>query len=244
MTCKNCGNITVSNYCSECGQSTNVDRINFKNLLLELPNNIFQIDKGLFFTLKELSTRPGHSIREYLLGKRKNHFKPIAYLLILSTIYFLVTRFSVGGTFINDVIEGYVTGANGNEKSQRQIEILKLLSDNYAYTILFLLPVYSLASYLAFRRSEYNYFEHIVLNSYITGHQAILYSVAALLCGIVATEDVVMIPALILSVSFAIWTMLQFFNKRSRVKVFFLAILTYIISFVLIALLSGLLVLF
>lgn len=39
--------------------------------------------------------------------------------------------------------------------------------DNYAYTTLFLVPLVSLAPYVAFLGKGYNYFEHLILNLYV-----------------------------------------------------------------------------
>ena len=78
MNCKNCGNIVEGEYCNHCGQRSNVGRITLSSLLNELTESIFQIDRGFFYTLTQLFARPGKSIREYLNGKRRKHFKPIA----------------------------------------------------------------------------------------------------------------------------------------------------------------------
>jgi hypothetical protein len=86
MNCKNCSQIINGNFCTHCGQSTKVDRINLSNFLSELSEGIFQINKGLFYSVKELFLRPEYNIRAYLNGKIKNHFKPIAYVFILSTV--------------------------------------------------------------------------------------------------------------------------------------------------------------
>lgn len=69
MICKNCKNTFEGNFCNRCGQSSKVRKINFRYVLDEVPNSIFQIDRGFLFTVKELFTRPGHSIREFIKGK-------------------------------------------------------------------------------------------------------------------------------------------------------------------------------
>jgi ascorbate-specific PTS system EIIC-type component UlaA len=74
------------NFCQHCGQNTNVDKINLPNFLHELSDSIFQINKGILFTIRELFVRPGESIREFIKGKRKYHFKPVAFALVMSTV--------------------------------------------------------------------------------------------------------------------------------------------------------------
>ena len=43
--------------------------------------------RGIFFTIKALFTRPGHMLREYILGHRANYFRPFPLLIILATLY-------------------------------------------------------------------------------------------------------------------------------------------------------------
>lgn len=66
MICKNCNTNFKGNFCNNCGQSCNIERINAKYLLAELSLFLLQLERGIFFTIKELFLRPGHCIREYL----------------------------------------------------------------------------------------------------------------------------------------------------------------------------------
>ncbi|TCI92180.1 DUF3667 domain-containing protein [Tenacibaculum sp. M341] len=176
MTCKNCGNTVIGNYCSNCGQSTKVNNINLSNFITEVSNSVFQIDKGFFFTLKELFVRPGHSIREFINGKRKNHFKPIAFILTLSTIYFLISKISDGHTIIDNFLASASDAGDKHNLNTSSSNLAKWLSNNYAYTALLLLPVFSFATYISFVDFKKNYLEHIVINAYVTGQQTIFYS--------------------------------------------------------------------
>jgi len=229
MNCKNCQHTINGNYCPNCGQRTTVARINFSNFSKEFTTSVFQIDRGFFYTLKELFLRPGKSIREYLSGKRKNHFKPIAYVLVLSTIYFLMSQFFGTQTYLGDALEGFAEGTKDRAGEDEKITVLKWFVEHYAYTTLFLIPVYSLASYLVFYRVGYNYLEHIVLNSFITGQQAIFYSISSVF-SLVINEDLLVSVTLFISIFYAFWVFWQFFSVQSRVAVFFRSILTYVIS--------------
>ncbi len=179
MECKNCGNIANGFYCPHCAQKTKVDRITFRSLLEEISDTVFQINKGFLYTIKELFVRPGHTIREYLEGKRKNHFKPIAFVFTLSTIYFFISRWIDSDTFLSEIFESFTQSAYDNndkfEGTKALIKVFKWLTNNYAYTILTLLPLYSLASYFSFLGTKFNYLEHLALNAYISGQQAIIF---------------------------------------------------------------------
>ena len=86
-TCVNCGMPVEGKYCSNCGQSTEEHTINLHFLWHDIQHGLFHFDKGILFTVKELFTRPGHSIREFIQGKRVQHFKPVSLVLILATVY-------------------------------------------------------------------------------------------------------------------------------------------------------------
>lgn len=230
MKCKNCEAIVISKFCSNCGQNSNVSKITISKLLQDLTESIFQFNSGLLFTLKELFTRPGNSIQEYLLGKRKNHFKPIAYVLVFSTIYFLITRMTSQNTWVDDLISGFFKGAYDTEEAGKLPKIVAWFANNYAYTTLLLIPIFSLASYLSFRKYETNYLEHIVLNCYTTGHQAICYTIFSLLNAIVDFYYLELFPALI-ATAYIFWVFSQFFDKENRFTNFLRSILTYILYF-------------
>lgn len=232
MTCKNCNEIIDGNFCSNCGQSTKIERINLANFLQELSESIFQIDRGFFYTLKKLFIRPGHSIRAYLQGKRKNHFKPITYALFLSTVYFLVSQLTGTPTFIGDFLEGFARADSEAATAIQQIKVITWFADNYAYTVLMLLPVYSLASFITFKKSSYNYLEHFVLNTYITGQQAIIYTIAAVFNLWFEYNDFIVFITLAISFFYAFRVFIQFFSTYSRVTVVLRFVLTYILSLV------------
>lgn len=232
MRCKNCDQVVDGNFCTHCGQKTKVDKINLPNFLNEVSETVFQVNRGLFYTIKELFVRPGHCIREYLSGKRKYHYKPIAYAFTLSAIYFLISKLTTGETFVSDFIEGFSV-YESEDRSMERLTYLNWFAENYAFTVLLLLPLYSLASYLAFLKSGFNYLEHFVLNAYITGQQAIIYSAFAIIASIISDSDIVALITICISVAYAFIVFWQFFFKQSRVAVVFRSILAYAIYLIL-----------
>lgn len=230
MICKNCGTVASGNYCSNCGQRTDIGRLNFSYLLKEITDSFFQLNHGFFYTLRELFIAPGKSITEFLNGKRKKYFKPISYLFILSTIYFLVTIAIDERTWIGDFISGWNEGSR--EKDAEVQLILIWFSENYAYSTLFLVPIFSLASYLSFFRLKKNYIEHIVINSYITGQQAILYSLFAVV-GLVIENKLLEIAPFAASASYNIFVYYKIFDDGNRVINVLRSIGTYIIYLIL-----------
>lgn len=228
MICKNCGHSIDGNFCSHCGQNSKVGRINFPNFLNQVSESILQIDKGFFFTLKELFVRPGNSLKEFLSGRRKNHFKPIAYALTLSTLYFLLTQITDQNTWIDDLISGWIEGAEGQVSVAQIPGVLTWFSKNYAYSTLILLPVFSLASYLSFFKFDKNYLEHMVINSYITGHLAIFYTLFAIAHTFIESDIMEMLPVL-LAVSYTCWVFWQLFSECKPITKILRLIITYML---------------
>jgi len=232
MDCKNCGQLVKGTYCSHCGQNSNVGKITLSGLLKDIVNNVFQIDKGFFFTLKELFLRPGISIEEYLNGKRKKYFKPITYVLSMSTIYFLTTKIVGQPTWLDSFFSGF-TSQTFQDAGQKQVPpFLSWFANNFAYSTLLLLPVFSLASYLSFRRLGSNYAEHLVINSYITGQQAVFYSFSTLI-HLLWSSDMLAWLQVLMSIGYAIWVFTSFFREEHTVKSILRSLSTYIIYLVL-----------
>ncbi|MDW3196522.1 MAG: DUF3667 domain-containing protein [Cytophagales bacterium] len=240
MECKNCGETFKGNFCPNCGQRATVEKLNAKNFIKEVSGSVFQINKGLLFTMREMFLRPGQSIFNYLEGKRKPFFKPIAYAFTLSTIYFLISRLFGGETFINAFATGWSNGATDEGIDGKGVEMLDWFVANYGYTVLLLLPIFSLASHLAFRKFRRNYLEHVVLNAYVTGHQALISVVFAILSGIIGKSDLLEIIGLTVSIGYATWVFWQFFTAASRIGILVRTFFTYMLYLVLATFFTGL----
>jgi len=237
-TCKNCGHQYEGNFCNNCGQTSNTKEINFGSILKEIQHSVLQIDKGILYTTKELITRPGHTIREYLYGKRVKHFKPFAYILILSTIYVLLTRFSNKTTFLEEIFRGLTDGMKDaeNDKSKENLEffvsLLQWMKNNYAYTTLMTIPIISLASYWSFYKAKYNYFQHLILNAYVAGQRTAVYLMLLPIVYIVSdqkVDDIIDHSKIALGILLTFWSYNQFFDKLSPISKILRTVLTYIL---------------
>ena len=89
--CKNCQNNLIDNYCGKCGQKSSVNKITFKETFHDFMDTVFSVNAPLWITLKLLILSPGRLFREYLNGRRKRYYKPVAFF-ILTTIVYLVLR--------------------------------------------------------------------------------------------------------------------------------------------------------
>ena len=96
MKCLNCGNEFEGNYCPECGQSAETGRFTMKFIFENLAAAIISRDGSIWFTLKNLFTRPGSMITDILGGKRKKYFSPFPMLFFALTLYILITSVTTG----------------------------------------------------------------------------------------------------------------------------------------------------
>ena len=88
--CLNCGTEFEGNFCPECGQNAETGRFTMRFIFENLLAAFLSKDGGIWFTLKNLFTRPGAMIVEILKGKRRRYFSPFPMLFFVLTFYLLL----------------------------------------------------------------------------------------------------------------------------------------------------------
>jgi hypothetical protein len=100
-------------------------------------------------------------------------------------------------------------------------------------TFLFV-PVYSIGSFLSFRKQDYNFYEHIYLNTFLAS-QRLLIRIATfpLLVILDGTENIFLFRDMLIlaDIVLMVWSYTQFFNKVKRIKAVLLSVLSYAIFF-------------
>ena len=92
--CLNCNTEFEGKFCPECGQSAETGRFTMKFIFENLLAAFISKDGGIWFTLKNLFTRPGAMIVEILKGKRRRYFSPFPMLIAVLTVYILLFTFT------------------------------------------------------------------------------------------------------------------------------------------------------
>lgn len=238
VSCKNCGMNFTGNYCPQCGQPASTQKITFRVVLHDLQYGIIHFNRGFFFTIKELFTRPGPTIKEYLQGKRVRHYRPISLLLILSTLYiFLFHYFKVDLVNIED---------NANPENEIILEAGAWIQTNFALTELLFLPLFSLITFIILYKYGNNYFEHIVINAFI-GCQSMTLKICAfpLLIFLKPSSGIYLSRAILLiSILLMFWTFSGLYIGYNRflllLRTVVIVLLMYITSVVIILLFAGL----
>jgi hypothetical protein len=230
VTCKNCDKQFEGHYCSNCGQSSKTEQLSFHFLVHEIQHALVHLDKGFLYTARELFTRPGHTVREFIEGKRVKHFKPFSLVIVLTTIlailyhYFNIDFFQ-GRGFNNDPQTTGITPQKINE----------WLLNHFSLTTFIFLLFSSIASYLVFKKYKYLFVEHLVINAFLSGQHLlvhlVLFPVIYLSNG---TPYFTLVSALLnlINLMFSIWLFVQFFHTHSKIRIFFLSLGAYFLAII------------
>lgn len=93
--CKNCGHHYEGHYCNECGQKAKTGKLTLRSVIDNWAYGLTNCDTGILFTYKELFTRPGHMLADYIRGKRVIYFQPFPMLFITAGLYGLLSEILV-----------------------------------------------------------------------------------------------------------------------------------------------------
>lgn len=156
VVCLNCNEPLQGNFCIHCGQSAKTHRFTLKHIFThDFLERLFHLDKGIFFSIRELLTRPGHSTRDYINGKRitrVNHFSLLIILILIFSLLEHVTPFH------------FTDLTDGEKEIFEAMDVM--LKDHPKIIFIGILPLYALTSYIFFRKANQNYAENIVINSF------------------------------------------------------------------------------
>lgn len=236
--CLNCASPTTSKFCPNCGQKTSVHRYSFKHFVEhDLIHGIWHVDNGIFFTIKELFTRPGHSVREFINGKRVAYFSFITLLvLILTFSHFLEEYVKVK---LPDLMPENGRGAMND---------LQEFTKKYPKSILLLtIPFYSIFSFLWFRKAKLNLTEHFVLNSYRTVAESLitlLFIIVTLFYTNITMLTIFYSLISLFAILYAFWFYRQFFSvygysNKSLILRSIAVVLSYVFLSILVGLIMG-----
>jgi len=219
ITCKNCQQIYTGNYCNNCGQTADTHKINIHFLWHEIQHGLLHFDQGIPYSIKQLFTRPGDSIREFIEGKRVRHFKPLSLVVVLAAFYgFLYHYFDI------DLFS--------NEKSADVSDFNELIAHHYSWVTIACIPLYTIGTAIAFRKQGYNFVEYFVLNTFKASQrlfvQILIFPFLLYYKGTPHVQDITNL-VYIIGVILIFWTNIQFFNKISKTKAFFLSALSHVI---------------
>jgi len=180
----------------------------------DIVHGIWHVDKGIFYTIKELFTRPGHSIREYVEGKRAKHFNFVSLILIgLAISIFLDPYIKVQ---IKDLV-------SGSKESQNLMNIIDEFTTKYPKLVMAAyIPLYAAFSFFWFRKAKFNFSEHLVLNSYKTVAETVVglvFKTVTIFYANMSVLSFVYNTVIVgFSIIYSVWMYRQFFARSGFTK--------------------------
>lgn len=246
--CINCG-LAVANpeqkFCPACGQPTPVHRIDWHFLSHELEHSVLHMDRGILYSLKELMLRPGHLMRAYLEGRRANQAKPLLLIMVMAAAVVFLSKYVLG----EGVMDGFAASipAGRGEVSEGIAVAMKAAeqvatwtNQHFALFTLLLLPLEAAAFRVAFYRfAGFNYPEWLVVAAFLTVQTFVFWVVMVLLSRWLPQPQM---WVTLVSVLFAIFSLVQLFHERAWWKTLLRAILGFGIFFVVSSVLTQVLI--
>jgi hypothetical protein len=208
MKCLNCNSETSGSFCYHCGQKTSTARFSFKHIFkADIANQFYSFFKSeIFFTIKELFTRPGHSIREYLEGKRVNHMNYMSLFVLLSAIGIFLDKYAQVGMA--------TLSADDDETQKIMVNYFNFVRDNPKTFIFITIPIVSFFTFLLFKRSKFNFPEHLIMNVYKASALLIIAKIVTLFSIVVSNVAFLKVIDQLVSyasIGYSIWFVYQFF---------------------------------
>ncbi len=174
MVCPNCETVYEGNFCNECGQKTIHGRYTLKGLASEVIFSTFQMEKkGLPYTIKELTLRPGKAIKNVIEGQRLSLYPPFKYLLLVGAVVVILSlryRFFHSEELTSVDADTYKVSVLSNHKVFFD-GFFKFAEDYATLLNLVAIPVFSFFSFIFFRAYKYNFAENLIINTFITAQQ-------------------------------------------------------------------------
>src|SRR4051794_10315777 len=198
LTCKNCGHPLNDKYCPQCGQSASIERFTGKHLLHEFIHGFYHVDHGLIYTTKALFLNPGKMLKDYLHGKRKDHFNSFTFVLIVSGLLTIfLPKLIEQSLFVEfGFIESKYIDKSLMQNSFKHISIRVILG----------LPLFALVSYIFYRKKDFNFSENLIANTYLRGMSELFMLLLFPLLIISPSQAI----AILFSVSYFIITMFYY----------------------------------
>ncbi len=216
--CNNCNSVITYEYCPKCGHPAKLKRIDRHYIVHEI-EHVLHFEKGILFTIRELLTKPGENVRNYITKNRSRLIKPIIFIVITSLIYSLTNHFfhiEDGYVKITEV-EKTVTG-----------KFFNWISSNYGYSNIIMGTFIAFWIKIFFKKYDYNFYEILILLCFVMGMGMLIFAIFALFQGITKLES--MQIGSVVAFVYSSWAIGQFFDKSKRSN-YVKALLAYLLGF-------------
>ena len=159
-------------------EHTGPERISFRSFGISVLQEL-NLEKGIGFTIKEMTLRPGKAIREYLFEDRSKYTKPLTLLLLVVAVAtFISLQILPLNEELSDAVENDPNLNIFPEALQPTLRALPELLNKY-FNIFFMssIPALAFSTYFLFKEFKYNLAEHLVVNIYIFSIQTVIFMI-------------------------------------------------------------------
>lgn len=224
INCKNCNTAFKGKFCNNCGQAADTEKINYKFIVSEFKKTFIRFDAGFLYTTKYLFKNPGKAINGFIEGKRIHHIRPFTYLIVITGIYILLYNFLH--------LHLFQIESSGKESDNIGNIIIKYFTE---IQFLFML-IATVFSALFFGLKKYNFFEYIIIHTYLTSQRILISSVSLPLLYFIKSANDIRIAnnfLYLLGVLLMTWTFLYLFKDDKKwlvvLKVLGLQVLIFLV---------------
>jgi Protein of unknown function (DUF3667) len=168
MNCPNCSHDITDTYCGRCGQRA-ITRFNWAMADSWIRDELFVLDRGFFFTIKELWLRPTRVINDYLQGATKKYVNPFKLLLVLTTtpiaLFLLFSNDPLPS--VGELFEGWPSQFSGEAIHYFLEKSSFFLVPNLLYHFFIVVVLLALGSKLMFQKRGLNLVENLIFTSFM-----------------------------------------------------------------------------
>ncbi|MFT3822874.1 MAG: DUF3667 domain-containing protein [Chitinophagaceae bacterium] len=174
MNCRNCNQAVSEKYCGHCGNPVVLKKVDSHYIIHEI-QHVLHFEKGILYTIKALLLQPGKSIRGFISEDRSRLVKPVIFLIITSLVYTSIAHFF-------HIDRSY--NAPGQPKNSALIPLMSWIDNHYGYANIIMGVFIAFWLKLMCRKSNYNFFELLIMLCFVTGTGMLIFAVFTLAEGI------------------------------------------------------------
>lgn len=211
--CTNCGAMRTGEFCAACGQPAVRGRLTVRGVAQQVAHDVMNLDRGLVFTVLELTRRPGDAIRDYVDGRRVRYTGPVRYFVLAVALgTFASTQFGVTDDVARELVKGM-----GQAPPVTARQISQFMAQWMTLFMALSMPVWAAVTRGIFARARMTYAEHLALNLYAYAQQTLLLVVMLILAARFRAWDSYLVTAWMpVSAAYYGWTCTGFFRMRAR----------------------------
>lgn len=169
LNCTNCGASLQGTFCHGCGQKHIEGGLTWQEVWHEVVEKVFNIERGLGLTIKELTVAPGKITSDYLRGVRKRYMSPLQYFLVCTAVYFLLADYAG----LLDATEWGSIPKEAGALTAEYYAFIKAIT-NVKLIMYAGAPIYALFYWWLFKKRGFTYLGVLVFAIYTSAHTALL----------------------------------------------------------------------